>query len=189
MEAQSDGWRPRNILTIYYCALVQKPEDTNGPSVALAGSATLVQWLKEMSKEVTVSASISKRIIENDGRGPYAHFGFPIAGLPTSGEELGAQLRSRHVSVVAAHVPDVLAIRLPSGEEIPLEAASPKTKHKSRQQSPSSLNGVSELQIPTLVERTTAKSGTAQSPAAKELLSKIPDLSFMLESKLVLPEK
>jgi hypothetical protein len=69
--------------------------------------------------------SSSKLIIENNGRGLYYHFSFPIGGLGAPGRDVGAK-RMRRASTVASHVPDVLPIQLPTGKEMPLDASSPK---------------------------------------------------------------
>lgn len=167
--------------------LLQKPEAKDFAK-ELSGSATLIQWLEELGTRTHGSSTVSKRIIENDGRGPFAHFAFPVGGLPSADEEMERHIRARRVSVLTTRIPDVLPIQLPTGDEVPLDVASPKSKRKDGPIEPS-LNGLSELQIPNLSEIKAKNSGSTQSPAVKELLSKIPDLSFMLESKLVLPKK
>lgn len=167
----------------------KKPGNSNGAALELQGSCGLVQWLKQIGEgRETKHSAESDRIIENDGQGSYAQFGFPLCGLPTSENEIAWHSRGRRASVAAAHVPDVLPIQLPTGGGVPLEASSPKSKWKAGLPR-SSANGVSELAVPQLEESRTKNATPALSPGVKDLLSKIPDVSFMLESKLVLTEK
>ena len=168
--------------------MLQQLGETKDDGEVLSGSVSLVRWLNSINGGTTESTtSALKRIIEEDGRGPFAQFDFPTAGLPTSEEEMERQRRGRRVSLVTLHVPDVLPIQLPTGEENPLEASSPKSKRRSQTTGPS-LNGATDLQFPILESKVDV-SQQAQSASVKELLRKIPDLSFMLESKLVLPKK
>jgi hypothetical protein len=166
----------------------QQSGESKDATGELPGSATLIQWLSGLDGGNTEGTTTAlTRIIENDGRGTYAQFGFPIAGLPTSGQEVERLRRGRRVSVATSQIPDVLPIKLPTGEENPLGAASPKSKRR-KQPADALLNGVVDLQFPEL-ESKADDSQQVQSAAVKTLLGKIPDLSFMLESKLVLPSR
>lgn len=68
----------------------------------------------------------SKLVIENDGRGPFYHFSFPLGGLQQFSKNDTADVRGdKRMSIVGSKVPDVLPIRLATGKETPLDASSP----------------------------------------------------------------
>ena len=127
----------------------------------------------------------SRTIINSDGRGPYDCFVHPLAGFraPRTEIENEKQLR-RHSSMRA--IPDVLPIRLPSGKETPLDAASPVTF---RDRKKLSNNATNNAQIPDLNAPNLDRGSRKSKPSndVETFLSKIPDLSFMLQSKLQLP--
>ena len=83
----------------------------------------------ELLKDVKSSKDASSKIIiENDGRGLYHHFAYPVGGLRTKDD---AETRSRRrASTANSKVPDVLPIQLPSGNQMPLDAASPSPRRK-----------------------------------------------------------
>ena len=79
------------------------------------------------AKKGPAEDSSSKIIINNNGRGPLHHFIFPLGGLKTSrNESLDTATQNKRSSTRKSTVPDVLPIRLGSGKEMPLNAASPK---------------------------------------------------------------
>ncbi len=161
-------------------ASLQSKEST----AELFGSTSLLPWLLSFDDNVKDSTSKAKLIIENDGQNPYYQFGSRIGGLPISEEDINLKQQGRRVSLSDNHVPDLLPIHLPSGEDNPLSVASPKSKKKIRH-SPADLNGATRPSIQNL----SSTNKSAPSEAVEQLLAKIPDLSFMLESKLVLPTK
>lgn len=145
-------------------------------------TATLVQWLLGIDKTRKNSPATPKLIIQNDGRNPYYQFGSPIGGLPISEEDIKQQQSDRRVSVTCTDVPDLLPIHLPSSEDNPLSVTSPKSKKKTESKL-FGMNGAVHPTIPNLENSI----NSSQSDAVRQLIDKIPDLSFMLESKLILP--
>ena len=141
----------------------------------------------------------SKFIVRNDGRGSYFHFVYPVGGLrPTttsSGREEGIQqgINSAPASPSSKKVPVVLNIDLPTGNEMPLSVSSPKkgspNKVKSIQHQQNFKKDAPPLPALDIDENGGRSAVGTTSEAVKRLASKIPDLSFMLQSKLVLPQK
>ena len=148
------------------------------------------ELLNKVLKEIQKREGSSNLIIEGDGRGPSNAFVYPVGGLRAPDREYKIERDRRSSIMSTAKVPDVLPIQLPTGKENPLDAASPVTSR-------GKLSRTSATDVPSLpslgIERTSSSTGTGTSSDSdgkvEKLLSKIPDLSFMLQSTLVLPKK
>jgi len=128
----------------------------------------------------------SNLIINDDGRGPFCCFKYPLTGLRAPHTAFENE-RQRRKSSIRARVPDVLPIQLPTGNEMSLEIASPVTGCL---KNISTSTSVEITQLPGLgaSEDTDRSSDKKLFENVQKLKSKIPDLSFMLESKLNLPK-
>jgi hypothetical protein len=158
---------------------------------SIAGSesndVTGYELLKKVLKTIPKNQERgTKLIIEGDGRGPSNAFVYPVGGLRPPGKEFAIE-RERRASI---KVPDVLPIQLPTGQEMPLDAASPVTSRGKLSQQRSSID-VPSLPILGTASMSDAVPGTSKRSDGKveKLLSKIPNLNFMLQSTLVLPKK
>ena len=94
----------------------------------------------------------SNLIIEDDGRGPFQRFVYPVGGLSMMSSESEGQPSEksmRRASNLQANIPDVLPIQLPTGKEMPLEASSPKPARgvQSMEENNKNVNG---LELPSL---------------------------------------
>jgi hypothetical protein len=136
--------------------------------------------------------SHSKVIISQDGRGPYSHFIYPIGGPVAPIDKIGTNRVKKQGSAVASFVPEVLPIQLPTGKEGAVDMASPTPERpKFNADKFSSMAGTGEKNGTRAFATAKTSSSTEQGPseAAKELMRKIPDLSFMLSTTLSLPKK
>jgi hypothetical protein len=125
-----------------------------------------------------------KLIIEGDGAGPWFPFMYPVSGLHA--REFQVE-RHRRSSIRSTNVPDVLPIQLPTGREMPLNASSPVSPRKK-----TSLTPTIGLTIPELSHKKQhGYEGEVRSEASsaktEQLLSRVPNLNFMLQSSLSLP--
>jgi len=127
----------------------------------------------------------SNLIINDDGRGPFHCFKYPLTGLRAPHTAFENE-RQRRKSLIRACVPDVLPIQLPTGKEMPLEIASPITGCLTNISTSASVE-ITPLPDPSVSEDTDRSSDKKLFENVQKLKSKIPDLSFMLESKLKLP--
>jgi len=127
----------------------------------------------------------SNLIINDDGRGPFHCFKYPLTGLRAPHTAFENE-RQRRKSLIRACVPDVLPIQLPTGKEMPLEIASPITGCLTNISTSTSVE-ITPLPDPSVSEDTDRSSDKKLFENVQKLKSKIPDLSFMLESKLKLP--
>jgi hypothetical protein len=136
--------------------------------------------------------SHSKVIISQDGRGPYFHLIYPIGGRVAPIDKIGTDRVNKRGSVVVSNVPELLPIQLPTGNECAVDMASPTPEQPKKNAGKlSSKTGTGEKNGLRGVAPAKTSSSKEQSPseAAKELLRKIPDLSFMLSTTLSLPKK
>lgn len=159
--------------------------DDVGPSSSFLSTEGFLSSLPEQKQKEEPNF-----IRDIDGDGPYSHFLYPIGGLrPPRAEAPGGPENDERGSSdrAKAELPRVLSIVLPSGNEAPLNAASPVPK-ASIKVSPDSggLEPAPDIGEPSAGTQPVAASSDA---AARRLLAKIPKLDFMLESTLVLPEK
>jgi hypothetical protein len=145
-------------------------------------------------------------ILRNQGQGPYDHIPFPIGGLSLNSASTG---RTSGDGKSKLYLPDVLPIRLPSPEDAPQDLASPETLP---QRTVPSATVVSLPPAPAISEPVETRDGTrvvlppkkpraatqpksqaaateGQRPSGhvQEFLKQIPDLSYMLSSKLSIP--
>jgi hypothetical protein len=119
----------------------------------------------------------SRIIIEGDGHGPSEPFVYPVGGLHAPDKEFRMERDRRSLRT---KVPDVLPIQLPTGtDEAPLNAASPVSRKQSAHRS--------SIDVPSLPNLSNVS--TAVESNVEKLMARIPDLSFMLQSTLVLPNK
>lgn len=96
------------------------------------GSHALTKGLQTGSP--AVEDAHSRRIIKNDGRGPFAEFNFPIGGLPKSIDDIEMQGTTRAV----AHTSIVPEIPSSFSGSKPLNVPSPKSRSRPEEQSPRS---------------------------------------------------
>eukprot|EP00529_Nitzschia_sp_RCC80_P005511 CAMPEP_0113522406 /NCGR_PEP_ID=MMETSP0014_2-20120614/45172_1 /TAXON_ID=2857 /ORGANISM="Nitzschia sp." /LENGTH=1004 /DNA_ID=CAMNT_0000420461 /DNA_START=38 /DNA_END=3052 /DNA_ORIENTATION=- /assembly_acc=CAM_ASM_000159 len=146
-------------------------------------SAEKVQ-LHSASPDRAADQGKPRLIIEGDGSGPYGIFMFPLGGLHSPEKKVQAERGRRASSLRLERVPDILPIQLPIGKDMPLNASSPvSSKKKSASRLGRGSLGANMI-LPNL--------GTDMLPSAgddvEQLKASIPDLSFMLQSTLVLPE-
>lgn len=159
------------------------------PAETEEGNRIVLSTLKDCQNH---KESHSKVIISQDGRGPYSHFISPIGGSVAPIDKIGTDRVKKRGSVVGSYVPEVLSIQLPTGNESAVEMASPTPgRPKVNGSILSSKTGTGESNEFKEVTPAKTSSSTEQglSEAAKELLRKIPDLSFMLNTTLSLPKK
>jgi hypothetical protein len=140
------------------------------------GANSLVKFLLAQPRSETAAP---KLIINNDGCGPFSQFSFPVGGLPKSPQEIDRQGIQRML-IHPAIVPEMPAT-YPG--RIPLTSPSPKSKSRPEEPSPRS-----QAQSFPILDDTYVASGTTLAPAAKTVLDKMTDLSFMLQSKLAFPK-
>ena len=159
------------------------------PAETEEGNHVVLSALKDCQNH---KESHSKVIISQDGRGPYSHFIYPIGGPVAPIDKIGTDRVSKRGSVPASYVPEVLPIQLPTGNEGAVDMASPTLERpKVNAGKWSSMTGTGENNGSRGVALAKMSISSEQSPseAVKELLSKIPDLSFMLSATLSLPKK
>jgi hypothetical protein len=123
----------------------------------------------------------SKIIIRDGGKGPFAHTLYPVGGFKTS-----AEANRRTVKDASDQIQQTL------DEVPPIEPAENSSIGSNRKISPQS--AVSETIVtfpPTdkILKTSTMSCGKDQPPAenVRRFLMKIPDLSYMLSSKLSIP--
>ena len=146
-------------------------------------SAEKIQ-LHSSSPDKATDQGKPRLIIEGDGSGPYGIFMFPLGGLDFPEKKVQAERGRRASSLRLERVPDILPIQLPIGKDMPLNASSPVSSKK---------KCVSKLGRGSIgADMTLPEFGTDKLPSAgddvEQLKASIPDLSFMLQSTLVLPE-
>jgi hypothetical protein len=110
--------------------------ETEGEFVAVSLASTLKDTR-------THKESFSKLIIENDGRGLYYNLTFPVGGLHAPDDEVGTKLGRR--TSVTSQLPDMLRIQLPTGKQMPLDAASPSGRIKKTVRNKSVLPALPDL--------------------------------------------
>ena len=159
------------------------------PAETEEGNHIVLSTLKDCQNH---KESYSKVIISQDGRGPYSHFIYPIGGPVAPIDKIGTDRVNKRGSVVPSYVPEVLPIQLPTGNEGAVDVAlSTPERPKVNAGKLSSVTGTGENNGSRGIAPAKTSSSTEQGPseAAKELLRKIPDLSFMLSTTLSLPKK
>eukprot|EP00536_Pseudo-nitzschia_multiseries_P013839 jgi/Psemu1/327331/estExt_fgenesh1_pg.C_6220002 len=119
-------------------------------------------------------------IFNEDGRGFYDCFVYPLNGLRPPRDEFPNEKQLRRKSSIRA-IPDVLPIRLPSGKEMPLHTASPRNGRLPKSMSEEPIEAV---ELPNLNVGNVADDSSG---IVARFRLKIPDLNFMLQSKLTLP--
>ena len=122
-------------------------------------------------------------IIDDDGDaglGPYSIFMYPTGGFHAPQKEVESERQRRASSIRLDRVPDILPIQLPQGKEMPLNVSSPV----SRQKKPVKVTNADTVVLPDLGK----DKPTAPESDVEKLKASIPDLSFMLQSTLVLPD-
>ncbi|VEU40218.1 unnamed protein product [Pseudo-nitzschia multistriata] len=121
--------------------------------------------------------SCSPLVANEDGGGPYGCFIYPSTGLHAPRNQFQDEKLLRRKSSIRK-IPDVLPIRLPVGKESPLDTASPAYECDGKKGS-TELFQLAKLEV----------SGGAEDSSEKiqRFQLKIPDLSFMLQSRLQLP--
>jgi hypothetical protein len=126
----------------------------------------------------------STLIINDDGRGPFHCFKYPLAGLHAPHTDFDNK-RQRRKSSMRARVPDVLPIQLPTGKEMPLETSSPVAgRRRNINISTVEITPFPGLSVSSEIDDESSSVGNKSFEIWK---SKIPDLSFMLKSKLKFP--
>ena len=123
-------------------------------------------------------------IIEGDGSGPYGIFMFPLCGFDSPEKKMEAERGRRASSLRLERVPDILPIQLPIGKDMPLNASSPVSRKKKSASKVGRGSLVSDMTLPDLETEKLPSAGDD----IEQLKSSIPDLSFMLQSTLMLPE-
>lgn len=156
----------------------------------------LIQLL-ETEREVE-SVSSPEVILEGDAQGPFAQFSLPMSVLSNSDGEKGRQLLQQKGgpgTKSSSRAPPVISIQLPTTTvDVPLSTASPKTSRRSPSSNVTAPNH-GMMDVPTLstandsAQISKSSSTGGSTPAVQALLSKIPNLSFMLQPNLVLAKK
>ena len=131
--------------------------------------------------------------VVGEGKGPFAHFSIPVGGTGTL--DLFSKMAKRDTRRLSTPpFSEVYDVRLPSVDEEPPDMASPPSAPRERVQSPTMV----ELpEPPAFTKKKPTAVGTAgkngqqdrrgsstSSEKVEEFLKKIPDLSYMLSSKL-----
>ena len=133
----------------------------------------------------------STLIINDDGRGPFHCFKYPLAGLHAPHTDFDNK-RQRRKSSMRARVPDVLPIQLPTGKEMPLETSSPVTgrRRKINISTPVSVESTPfpDLSVSNEIDDEISSVENKSFEIVQRLKSKIPDLSFMNRSELKFPK-
>ncbi|KAG7346736.1 hypothetical protein IV203_005805 [Nitzschia inconspicua] len=125
-------------------------------------------------------------IIDGDGWSPSQPFAYPIGGFRAPDQHEYEMERIRRSAIACTKVPEVLPIELPTGtNDTPLDTASPVAARRGTFQSS---NGDAP-HLPTLGYATPIDASQTNGDKVTSLLSRIPDLGFMLKSTLVLPKK
>jgi hypothetical protein len=147
-----------------------------------------------------------RSIMLNEGKGPYEHLAFPVGGLSSNRSTSGRSQADNMKRKAKLYLPDVLPIRLSSTEDatLPVARAPPATPPP---HSNASATVVSLPPAPSPVKANTEKDGSRSAPplkasvpvsqkekgrspskSVKEFLHQIPNLSYMLSSKLSIPQ-
>ncbi|KAG7364643.1 hypothetical protein IV203_037845 [Nitzschia inconspicua] len=125
-------------------------------------------------------------IIDGDGWSTSQPFAYPIGGFRAPDQHEYEMERIRRSAIACTKVPEVLPIELPTGtNDTPLDTASPVAARRGTFQ-PS--NGDAP-HLPKLGHATPIDTSQTNGDNVTSLLSRIPDLGFMLKSTLVLPKK
>lgn len=128
----------------------------------------------------------SRLIVSGSGGGPFAHLSYPVGGIhPVNARR---NLLQTNQQLSADFLPDVIPGQFPQIEEIPASRTSPAPGRRSVELTET----VVELPPPSKNQTSKAKgdsvsSNEGPSEKVREFLSRVPDLSFMLSSKLSLP--
>jgi len=117
-------------------------------------------------------------VVKGDGRGPYDCFVYPLGGLRACHGEFKNEIPSRRN--ISTPIPDMLPIRLSPRKEMPLNTASPVNGHHRKIKAVN----LSNLDVAGFDKSSPSKK---TSNYVENFRSKIPDLSFMLQSHLKLP--
>jgi hypothetical protein len=126
---------------------------------------------------IFADATSQQRVVNVDCSGPFDHFGFPVGGVHFIGSR-GVQ------SLEPRALPDVLAIQLPKSDE----------PRRSTQQQPFETRATRAVpaisSVPTIGDSSSKQPNEpTMSEQARNFLQRIPDLSYMLSSKLSLLTK
>lgn len=149
-------------------------------------STKSLELLDQVLKGLSIPSGKSDLIIVGDGVGSYSSFIYPVGGLHSPECELEAE-RHRRSYIRTSHVPDILPIQLPTGRKMPLDASSPIAGAKKTSQSLSI-----GFNMPDLGIEEKGRNGAKPEPSSSsldQLLSRIPDMNFMLQSSLSLQKK
>jgi len=126
----------------------------------------------------------SRLVLSNGGKGPYSHYGYPIGGFRSARDSsLQSETEEAEHSAID-YLPDVLPVHSPPASKT---AADKSTTEVSRP-----LNILSETIVdlpPKKVAAESSRETSEPSDQVKNFLQRVPDLSFMLSSKLSVPEK
>jgi hypothetical protein len=142
------------------------------------GATSLVHLLLAQGRGRREAPVPAKCIINNDGRGPFAQFSFPVGGLPKS---LDIDRNCIQTLLVHQAIVPTMPLTYPGGK--PLTVPSPKSNSGSGKPSPRSQ--VPQFQV---LEGGSTLLNVAPTPMAQKVLDKITDLGFMLQSNLILPK-
>ncbi|KAL3942898.1 MAG: hypothetical protein SGBAC_002970, partial [Bacillariaceae sp.] len=131
-----------------------------------------------------IEESPSKIVIENDGRGPYYSFMAPVGGILQYSKNIDVILRDKKAAPIVS-------------KSEPTRAPSTSARSKSAPQASNSKAAaiVDGTQSETPAARTATrvaippKEDVSKPKSAGDLASRIPDLSFMMQSKLTLPKQ
>lgn len=156
------------------------------------GQDELLAYLRD---ETQLKKAPPRTIMSGDGTNPFAHYSPPI--IPDKSSLVGSYKTRRRGTkrLSTKSLPDVLNIRLPSSSDNPVDMASPESnprETKSVESIASTLEPpVSSSGSSSAIKRDSANAQQEQKGQAIEqsqnvtrLLKLIPDLSFMLSSKL-----
>jgi hypothetical protein len=144
-----------------------------------------------------LTEAATQGIVSNGGKGPFAHTCYPIGGFDYSSASTGFRQRLQtqiEHALLSSVLPDFLPVSLPtannSSVSSPNDRVSP-SRAASRQ--------AEEHDLPPRPDATADFSKTVSAPTAaeehepsdqvKNFLRRIPDLSYMLSSKLSIPNK
>eukprot|EP00934_Nitzschia_sp_Nitz4_P006862 Nitzschia sp. Nitz4//scaffold119_size111653//61846//62523//NITZ4_004196-RA/size111653-processed-gene-0.190-mRNA-1//-1//CDS//3329533854//6852//frame0 len=135
-----------------------------------------VESLVEILRSLPLSSrdDVLSRVVVDGSQGPFSVYSAPL----TVRDPPVSSYKHKQVH----HGADVLNLRLPvTGHDMPLHASSPKKGDRANNPSsePAFFGDFSDANT----------SATVTSEAVKSVLRKMPDLSFMLESNLVLPKR
>lgn len=129
----------------------------------------------------------SRRVVLNGGKGPFSHCEYPIGGFRLNRDPSLSPKGSNtaHHAAVDYYLPDGPSVQTPP------QASSPSAEVS--QQRPVVRETIVELSPKKKVTKAAASNSSMEdsepSDQVKDLLQRVPDLSFMLSSKLSLPRK